>query len=195
MTADGFLKLAAQSVTAPRDVARLLLSIRLNPEALWTAFALAVVLNGLVFALSAQIMPQASGLPVFLSNPLAFMAMQGASLGATILALTWVGRAMGGTGTVERVAVLLIWLQALRVLVQASLLLILPLSEALGALVQFAASALGVWIVVHFIDEAHELNNLLKSALALVFGVLGMALALSLILSLMGFGPQGLTNV
>ncbi len=194
MTVQGFLNLAWQSVVAPREVAALLLSIRPSREALGTAFALVVVMNALVFAGSLLVTPPSDALAPALGDPMLFMVFMAFSLVAMTLALTWAGRALGGTGRMEEVALLIIWLQALRVLVQTGLLVLLPLSATLSAFVVMAASALGIWILLNFIAEVHELDGLGKAALVLVFGVLGMALGLTLILSLLGITPYGVTS-
>lgn len=192
MTFEGFLRLALQSVTNPREVGALLLSIRPNREALWTAFALVVVLNTLVFSVSIQLAPE--GIPDFLANSTSFLAMQAAVLAASILGFTWVGRLFGGRARLEEMALLMIWMQGLRVLVQIALLVLVPLSPVLGGFATMAATALGVWIVVNFIDEAHELRSLLKALAVLVLGVLAMAFVLSLILTLVGVTPEGMMN-
>ncbi|WP_420325608.1 YIP1 family protein [Mameliella sp.] len=192
MTLDGFLKLALQSVTNPREVAALLLSIRPNREALFTGFALVVVLNALLYGLSILLDP--TGAPAFIGGPVSFLVMQGLALAATILALTWMGRLFGGRARVEEVALLMIWMQGLRVLVQAATLLVVPLSLALAGLVTMAATALGVWIAVNFLDEAHELRSLLRALAVLVLGMLAMAFAVSLILTLAGVTPEGMLD-
>ncbi|MGR3495813.1 YIP1 family protein [Citreimonas sp.] len=195
MRVDGFFRLAVQSVTAPREVARLLLSIRPGTDALATGFALVVVLNALVFGLSRLLFPDGgvTGAEV-LNNPFAFMALQAATLAATIAALTWAGRGLGGTGGITDLAVVMIWLQALRVLAQAVVLVLMPISQFLGAVAVMVASALGIWIAVHFIDEAHELRSVLKAILVLIVGIFGMAIVLSIVLSAIGITPDGVTG-
>lgn len=193
MTPQGLLTLAVQTVTMPREVAQWLLSLRLNREALGTAFGLVVVLNALIFSIADQFLAETPGAGL-LGVPMVFLAIQGLTLLATILFMTWVGGIMGGTARLEEMAVLLIWLQALRVLVQAGLVIILPLAPALGGLVILLTSAAGVWIIIHFIDEAHGLNNLFKALLVLIFGIFGMAVALSIVLAMLGITPDGLTG-
>lgn len=190
MTLQGFLSLAMQSVVAPRDVARLLMSIRMGREALLTAFALVITLNALMLAGSQVLMP--TPLPAFLSSPLVFGAIHGVMLGGLIGALTLMGWVFDGRGTFETVAVLLIWMQALRVILQAFMVLILPLSPGLGGLILTAASVIGLWMLLCFVDEAHELGNLWKSAAVLILGFVGLAFTLSLLLSLAGVTPEGM---
>ena len=193
MTPAAFLSLALQTVTAPRDVARLLLSIRPGSEALITAFALVVVLNALVYGLSVVALGE-GGMAALISAPLAFMALQALTLGLVIAMLSALGRALGGVARLEDVALLLIWLQALRVLAQLGIMVLMLVTPALGSLAVLIVSALGVWIAVHFVDEAHGLQNMLKSVAVLVGSVLGMALAISVILTALGVAPEGVVG-
>ncbi|KUF11462.1 hypothetical protein AVJ23_06765 [Pseudoponticoccus marisrubri] len=188
----GVLSLAVQTVVAPRDVARLLLSIRPGREALATAFALVVVLNALVFQGSRLLMP--GPVPPLLGNPVSFLVLQGGTLALTALALTWTARLFDGRGRFEEVALLLIWMQGLRVLVQAALMLILPLSAGLGTLALAVGTAVGVWILLNFLDEVHGLGSLFKAALVLMLGVIAMAFALSVLLALAGVTPNEMTT-
>jgi hypothetical protein len=191
VTLNGFLSLAWQSVTNPRDVARILLSTRLGGEALMTAFALVVVLNGLIYAMTRLVAP---GGAEVVAGPMSFMALQAATLGVSILMLTLAGRGLGGTGGYAAVALMMIWLQALRVVAQVGILLLLLAAPALGGIAVLLVSALGVWIAVHFIDEAHALQNLFKSLMVLIVGVVAMAIALSIVLAMAGFSPQGVAG-
>lgn len=194
ITLQGFTSLAAQSVTAPREVARLLLALPLSREAVGLCLALVLVLNTLVFSLG-QLMsgPPPDGMALLLSTPVAFAGLLGGSMIALILSLYWTGRGLGGRASLMQVTLLVTWLQALRVIVQVALLAIVPLMPALGGLVMIAASALGIWILVNFLHVAQETPTLGKAALMLVLSVVGMALGLTLIFSLVGLSPQGMT--
>ncbi|MFZ7089635.1 YIP1 family protein [Primorskyibacter sp. 2E233] len=193
MTLEGFLRLALQTVTAPREVARLLLSLRLPREALVLGFALVVVGNALVFSVSLVLSPPNVALGL-LGNPLSLMAIRAVVLFATILCFTWGGRMFGGTARFQDMALLLIWLQALSVAVQVVFSLVLPLAPGLSSLLVFAATAVGAYITVNFIDEAHALASAGKSVMVMIFGLIAMAIGLSILLSLLGFTPTGLTG-
>lgn len=193
MTLNGYFNLAWQSVTNPRDIAQLLLSIRLGSEALATAFALVVVLNGIVFAATATLTPDEAA-PLALASPMVFMALQAATLAVTIATLTWTGRWLGGVGNYRDVAVLLIWLQGLRVVAQAIILALLLIAPAFGGLAVLIVTAIGVYISVNFIDEVHGLDNMFKALAALVLGVVLMAIVLSILLTIIGVAPQGVAD-
>jgi hypothetical protein len=192
MTPAAILSLAVQTVVAPRDVARLLLALRPGTEALWTGFALVVVLNTLVFSASHLLTPGPVPMPLPLGNPAIFAAMQATVLAATIAALTWMGGLFGGRARLADMALLLIWMQALRVIAQAALAVILPLAPGLGTLAFMAITGLGLWILLNFIDEAHGLGSLLKAGAVAGLGLLAMAFALSVVLALAGVDPNGM---
>ncbi|SHH76979.1 YIP1 family protein [Marivita hallyeonensis] len=192
MTVPGFFKLAINTVTAPRDVARLLLAMNLPKQALWLAFALVVVLNTLMFSLSLLTTPSNDLIGPVLGSPMVFGVMLAVSVAALIFAVTLCGRPLGGRATYAQIAVLVIWLQALRAVMQAAVVLIGPASLFLSGVVISAASVLGIWIFVNFIDVAHEMGSLLKAGLILLLAVVGMMLGLSMIFSLLGVQTGGL---
>ncbi|OSQ47317.1 YIP1 family protein [Marivita geojedonensis] len=192
MTIPGFFRLALNTVTAPRDVARLLLAMNLPSQALWLAFALVIVLNTLMFSLSLMVTPGNDLMGPVLGSPVVFGAMLGASVGALILAVTVCGRPLGGRARFGEIAILVIWLQALRVLMQAVVVILGPVSLFLSGIVISAASVLGIWIFVNFIDVAHEVESLLKAGFILLLAVVGMMLGLSVIFSLLGIQTGGL---
>ncbi|MCL3883503.1 YIP1 family protein [Marivita sp. GX14005] len=194
MTVDGFFRLAMNTVTAPRDVARLLLSLNLPHQALWLAFSLVIVLNTLMFSLSVMVMPASDMVAPVLGSPIVFGAMLAVSVAALIFMVTVSGRVMDGAAGFAQIAVLVIWLQALRVLVQGVVVLLGPVSGTLSGIVVLAASLLGVWIFVNFIAVAHETGGLLKAGFILLLAVAGMMLALSLIFSLLGVPAGGLSG-
>ncbi|MFP4043874.1 MAG: YIP1 family protein, partial [Rhodosalinus sp.] len=118
--------------------------------------------------------------------PVPFALFLAAGLVGTIYALWYVGRMLGGEGALGDIMVLLVWLQALRLVVQAALLMLVPLSPVLSSLVVLAAAAIGFWILLNFIDVAHGYGNLLKSLGALALSVLAMALGLTFLVTLFG---------
>mgnify|MGYP003132150875 FL=1 len=189
MTISGFLRLAAQTLTAPQEVARLLLALNLPREVLLTGFALVVVLNALLVG-GMQAMGGTAGAMPLGFGPGVMAALLAMMLAATIFFMTWAGRVVGGTGRMQDVAVLLIWLQALRALAQLGVALVAGLSGALAAILVMAALVAGLWIVVNFLDVAHGLNSPLKAILVLVLATVGLMLALTLLLPLLGITPD-----
>ncbi|UMA66181.1 YIP1 family protein [Roseivivax marinus] len=187
MTLNGYLSLAWQSVIAPRDVARMLLSLRLGTEAIACAMALVVVLQSALVGVSVQLAPpDDEALMPLLSQPMVFAGGLAIVMVATIVAMTWSGRGIGGTGRLRDVALLVAWVQGLDVLVQALLIVLAPIAPGLAGIVSLAASAAGIWILINFLAEAHGFEGLGKSALSVLLAVTGLALGIALFLSLSG---------
>ena len=192
MTPAGFLRLALQTLIAPREVARLLLAADLSREAIMTAFALVVVVNALVVGVMQGYGMAMDALPVPV-GPAILAALLAGMLGISIFVMTSAGRALGGSGRMQDVAVLFIWLQALRALVQVGVALMAMISGSLAMVLVLAAMLAGIWIVLNFLDVAHGLDNLFKALMVLILGAVGMVLLLSLLFSLMGLTPTGMT--
>ena len=115
------------------------------------------------------------------------------TLGALIFAVTASGRAFEGNARVENVAVLVIWLQGLRAALQVIVLLLAPVSLFVSGLIVTASTIVGLWIFVHFIDVVHGLGSMLKAGVVLLIAVVGMLLVLTMIFSLLGVSPSGVT--
>ncbi|MBJ6370627.1 Yip1 family protein [Sedimentitalea arenosa] len=186
MTALDLRQLAFLSIKDPATAARILLSVPIPREALWTALALVAVLNALLFTLSNILVPAPTPMPGMFSVPLVYCVLVAGGLVLTIYALFWAGRAMGGQGTLESVMIVIVWLQALRVVAQMGVLLLLVTVPSLSVLLVFAVSLYGLYMLLHFIDQAHKFKSLGRSAGVLIAALLAIVLGLSLLISLFG---------
>ncbi|MCR8546972.1 YIP1 family protein [Salipiger sp. P9] len=191
MTGAALARLAWQTLVAPREVAQTLLSLRLSQETILTALALVVVLNALVIGAMQAAGLTGAAVPVML-GPLPIAALLAAMLTASILFMTWAGRLMGGQGRSEDVALLLAWLQGLRVVAQLVVAVASVLSGALASLAVVATLIAGTWILINFLDVAHGFGNLFRALMVLVFGSVLLIFALTVIFSLLGVSPNGM---
>lgn len=187
------VSLAVQTVMQPRQAAARLSAYELPRAQLWPGLALVVVLNALAYQLSVLSAELPAGFPSLLASPLLFTAMLALGLILTIYAIYYVGRALGGKGSFERIMTLLIWLQVMRLLVQLAAFILTPLSPALGGLLVFGASLYGIWIVLNFVDVGHEINSLFTSFGILVMSLLAIMLGMAVALSIIGIQNLGLT--
>lgn len=179
-------EMIVMSVRDPAEVARRLIAMQLPREVLWTGLALAAVANTLLFSLSGLLMPNPNvALPLF-QSPFRYLVMVAAVLVLTVVVFYWTGRLLGGRGSLQDVLVTVLWLQVLRVLVQAVALVLALTIPVLAMLGVLAASVLGIYIMLHFLDQAHRLNSLARAGGVLIASVLLMAVALSVLLALFG---------
>jgi len=190
---NAFLTLALRTIQDPRTVAAELVAMQVPRAQLWLALALAVVLNTLVYQLS---LFSASGdvaqLPRLFTSPLLFAVVIGAGLVMSIVALTYPGRALGGTGDLNAIMTLLVWLQYLRFAVQIVAFVLTPLVPAIAGLLVLGASVFGLWLVLNFVDVGHKLNSLFTAFGVMVMAMLGIMLGLAMLLSLLGIQNLGI---
>lgn len=187
------LPLAMRTISQPREAAAEILSMRPERSILWSALALAVVLNTIVYQLSLVLTPPQGPLPVMFTSPIIFAGFIGAGLILSIYSLTYAGRFIGGKANVESVMVLLIWLQFLRFAVQLAAFVLTIIVPGIAGLLVLGATLYGMYLLLHFIDVAHEFNNLFTSFGALVLSGLGIMLGLAILLSMLGVQNMGLT--
>lgn len=189
-----FITLAMRTVSEPRVVAAELVAMRIERRTLWSALVLAVVLNALVYQLTLVISPPPAGaLPQMLSSPLVFALLVGAGLVLSIFSITYAGRVLGGTGRLDDIMTVLIWLQYLRFAVQLLALILMPVIPSMASILVLIASLYGMWLVLNFVDVGHGFGNLFTSFGVLVMSALGIMLGLAILLTLLGLQNMGLT--
>ena len=178
--------LAVMTIKNPANAARIVMATRFPREALWTTLALAAVLNTLMFCLSDLISPAPSPFPAIFQVPVFYLAVIGFGLVASVYALLWIGGIMGGQGNLDEIMSLLIWLQAMRIAVQAVVIVLSVTIPVLAVLLSLAASLMGVYITLHFVNEAHRFGSLGRSAFVLIGSAVGIVVFVSILLTLVG---------
>ena len=179
------------SLRDPAEAARQLIALDLQREVLWTALALMAVLNTLLYSATSILFPGPSPMPAIFQTPIMYLFFVAGGLVLIVVALYWTGRSFGGTGTMSGILTVMIWLQFLRVLVQAAALVFLVTIPLLAGLLTLGAAVAGLWIFVHFIDQAHRFESPLKSVGVIVASFIGMVMGLSVLLALVGGGFLG----
>ncbi len=186
MTYEDFRDLTILSVTSPGQAGRVLVQLNLPRQTLWMALILAAVLNTILTALSGLLVPSSGALPPIMDVPFAYLGFVLGGLVIFIYAVYLTGRAMGGQGSAEDVMIMMVWLQVLRLIVQAAAIVLLLTVPVLAALALFAAALYGIYILLHFVNEAHRLNSIGRAAGVLIASVVAMVLGLSMLISLFG---------
>ncbi|MGI3211656.1 Yip1 family protein [Roseovarius tibetensis] len=190
MTRDDVLDLLRQTLFQPREAARLLIDMRLPSQWLWLALVLMAILNSIFYTLSVQINPptdpSAALMPPVFQAPILFAVLLFGALALTVIALSFVGQGLGGAAEMTDILVLLTWLQVLRLLVQAGVLVLALGAPALAAIAVIVSAVWGVYILIGFVDAAHRFDNRFKAAGVIVLSFVAMAIGLSTLLSLVG---------
>ena len=189
MTQINLRDLTVMTIKDPAQAARYLLALGLGREVLWLGLLLAVVLNTMLQAASNLLLPVIGfELQGIAPSLVVYAAIVGGGLVVTTFAFCHVGRLLGGRGTFYDVMVLMVWMQFLKVVVQAAGLILVLTIPILSAVLAFAAFLVGLYITVHFIDQAHRLNSPARAVGVLIASVLAVAIVSFILLSLVG-GP------
>lgn len=193
MTFPNLQQLAVLTVKSPAEASRVLLGWNVPREALWTGLALVAVLNGLLFALSNILVPGPSPLPDVFLVPILYSILVAGGLVLTIYALFWTGRFLGGTGSLDDIMLAILWLQVLRLVLMVVVLLLILTVPLLSVVLVFVGSIYGFYILLNFVNQAHRLNSLARSAGVLIAAMAAIVLGLTLLISLFGGPISGLS--
>lgn len=194
MTAQVHLgELALFTLKNPQDAAKQILSWRFDRGTLWTALALVAVINTLIFTLSNILVPVQSPLGPAFDNPVIFLFVVAGGLVLTVSALFWTGRMLGAQDArFDDLLTLMIWLQALRAVAQAAVLVLMLVSPALAMLLVMAAGIAALWLLVNFVNVALKLDSMMRAVMVLIASTLAVVLGLSVLLSMIGVTAVGI---
>lgn len=182
----------AASFRDPAGTARALVGWRLAPGTLWSMLVLVIVLSVLV--LEAGLMLSPAEAAVFVASPFTLCVILGASLVMLAFAIQLTGRMFGGRGTFQTALLLLIWWQAMALVIQVAQTATLLLSPPLSGIVALVGLSWMVFALLHLVNVLHGFESLLKSLGTVVVGILGISFGTALLLTLVGVTVQGGTG-
>lgn len=188
------------SLRNPATAARFVIAAGFRRDVLWSFLLLVSIANATLVWLSnaltgptpEQIAQMPIQIPAIVFSPLfAFLFLAGA-LVITVHVLYWLGAAIGGTGSLDDMLAVLVWLQSLRVLAQIILLVLMLAVPSLAGIFGLAVAIISLWILVHFVNEATGLGSLFKTVGVLLSAMVGIILGLSFILTITGLATLGI---
>lgn len=181
--------LVRQSLSAPRDAARAVLALRLGLETLVMLLALATIANTLLFFLALALSPPMAALPGLFANPALYALVMLAGILAFVVTMTRIGQRLGGKGQLADLLAVTVWLQILRVLAQAALLVAALVSPPIASLLTLAVTAFGLWLFVSFLQVAHGWDGPGNALITAGLSVLALAFGIAILLTLTGIAP------
>ena len=187
----------------PREAAERVIALGLPAHVWWMTLSLTVVLSSLYMVgrflaapLPLAVVEELSQTPngqqtllmysLFTDSPFFTTLML---FGFTVLmvhVLCWVGRAMGGQGSLLDILSVFTLLQVMTLLISFGLFLvslILPPLAALGSLVFLGWT---LWAVVSFLDVAHTFDNPFKALGVLILSFVAVLLGASIAMGVLG---------
>ncbi len=184
-------QLALLTLRDPQAAAEVVLGWNLSKEALWTAIALVSVIVTFLSSLSNLILPVPAPLSAIVGNPFMYFIIAAGGFVATVHAIYWTGRMMGGQGRIEDLMVLLLWLQAMRAAAQVGVIVLLVIAPIFASLLVLFIGVATLWIFINFISIGLQLNSVVRAVVILIVGALVLVVGLSFLLSLIGVSAVG----
>jgi hypothetical protein len=171
------------SLSDPNEAASRLLQHKLNRNTLWLAMALIVVLSVILQQLSSFLIPVSPDkvlLPILQSPFLAVLVIWGVMV-LMVFCIYYIGRSFGGLGHFDGALSIVIWLQAIMVVIQLAQLVLLLTVPPLAVLLGLVGGVLFLWLLVNFIAALHGFKSLGLVLVGIVASMVGVAFGLSLI--------------
>lgn len=189
-----FPELALLTLRDPHAAAEIILSWNLPKEAIWTGIALVSVIVTILSTLSNMLMPAEDPLGAMVSAPLIYFIIAAGGFVATVYAIYWTGRMLGGRGDVKDLMVLLLWLQGLWAGAQAAMLVCLLIAPVLATFLLLFVALATIWVFVHFISIGLQLNSLMRAVVVLIVGTIVLIIGTGFLLSLIGVSSVGVPS-
>ncbi|WP_223427232.1 Yip1 family protein [Tateyamaria pelophila] len=196
-------QMAVDTVRDPQGAAQKIMGWQIGRAELYMALIAVSAINAFLAGASSALSPmptdpatiEAMPMLALMSRPLMLFVLIAGGLFLTVHGLFWAGRAMGGQGALTDMLALLTWLQALRAVAQAGVLLLSLAVPLLGGLVALAVAIVGFWLLLNFISAALRFGSLLKAFGVLVAVSTALFIGLMMLVTLTGATVGGLPNV
>lgn len=185
--------LVIDSLVRPRAAARRLLGFEIGWSQL-AQIAVAITCIGMVLGYAAM---ELSGAPVdalsaaVLRRPLIGAATQLGVMALIIVLTVRIGRAFGGSGGPWGATLLVVWLNAITLLVQVLQLVLLVLAPPLAGVLAIALLFWLLWAYANFAAELHGFASPVMVLGVTVLSVVALMLGMMLLAAILGLSPTG----
>jgi hypothetical protein len=188
-------ELVINSVVRPRTAARQILAAAV-PEPLLLQAAVLVTCVGMVLGyIALRISPEAIDMvsAAVLNNPILGAAVQLAVMAVVVVLTVRIGRLFGGRGGLSGALALVVWLNAMMVLIQAGQLAALAIVPPVAALLALVAVFWALWAFANFVAELHGFQNPAIVLGAVILTGIVLFFATAMLLAILGITPQETT--
>ena len=186
-----YLNAVGQTLQNPEAAARSIMQQRFSRTVLLQATLVVVIINAVLLALLWTIAPPPAEMPLANISPLQFTALNCIGMVVLASALARAGQLFGGTGNFDQALMLLIWLQAVGLMLDVAQIVLLLVSPLVAALFSLAAIFVLLRCFVIFIKVLHKFDGLGRALLTVVIALIGTMFIAGILLAILGFGPAG----
>jgi hypothetical protein len=188
-------QLVIDSLVRPRAAARQVIGARVAQVHLLQGALLVACLGMVMNFLALRLMPVTvdSITAAMVRNPIVGVIEELLFLFVTVVLTVRIGRLFRGRGGFWEGMALLVWLNAVAVLVEAAqllLLAVLPSQETLVVVVAFGPLIWLAWVYANFVAELHGFQNPFFVLGVMMLTAMLLFFAVAMLLTMLGFTPQ-----
>ena len=190
LTLSGLWRYTRDTIRAPQEAAQAVLALNLPRNVLWLGLALAITLSTLLASavLLMVPMPEAGAvvpMPVFMG------IVQAVFLVLVSLGIAVIGARFGGKGDFDGALALMVWLQAVFLVVQAFQIAAIAIGlSVLADIVSLASIPLFFWLMAQFVTVLHGFSSVWKTFWTIIMFLIAFAFLLSLVVTSFGLVPM-----
>ncbi len=190
LTLSGLWRHTRDTIRAPQEAAQAVLALNLPRNVLWLGLALVITLSTLLASavLLMVPMPEAgAGVPM----PVVMGIVQAVFLVLVSLGIAVIGARFGGKGDFDGALALMVWLQAVFLVVQAFQIAAIAIGlSVLADIVSLASIPLFFWLMAQFVTVLHGFSSIWKTFWAIIMFLIAFAFLLSLVVTSFGLVPM-----
>ena len=190
LTLSGLWRHTRDTIRAPQEAAQAVLALNLPRNVLWLGLALVITLSTLLASavLLMVPMPEAgAGVPM----PVVMGIVQAVFLVLVSLGIAVIGARFGGKGDFDGSLALMVWLQAVFLVVQAFQIAAIAIGlSVLADIVSLASIPLFFWLMAQFVTVLHGFSSVWKTFWAIIMFLIAFAFLLSLVVTSFGLVPM-----
>lgn len=190
LTLSGLWRHTRDTIRAPQEAAQAILALNLPRNVLWLGLALVITLSTLLASavLLMVPMPEAgAGVPM----PIVMGIVQAVFLVLVSLGIAVIGARFGGKGDFDGALALMVWLQAVFLVVQAFQIAAIAIGlSVLADIVSLASIPLFFWLMAQFVTVLHGFSSVWKTFWAIIMFLIAFGFLLSLVVTSFGLVPM-----
>ncbi|MGR3660201.1 MAG: Yip1 family protein [Paracoccaceae bacterium] len=194
MTLKDYVQAAIFTARNPRKGAQWVMSSTMTRAQRWETLVLVLVSS--IILVEITLLISGAGNQVFLGgaallNPLISGSVQLGFLVAMVCGVYFIGRRMGGTGSLDNAILLIAWSEFVMACLQVVQMIAILLMPFVAALIGLASVVLFFWLLTNFVTELHGFKSRGNVFFVILASIFGFVIFLLLALSVIGFQFSG----
>lgn len=194
MTLKDYIQAAINTVRDPQKGAQWVMSSTMTRAQRWETLVLVLVCS--IILVEITLLISGASNEVFLGgaallNPLVSGSVQLGFLVVMVYGVYFIGRRMGGTGSLDNTILLIAWSEFVMACLQVIQMVAILVMPYIAALIGIASVVLFFWLLTNFVKELHGFKSRGNVFIAILGSMFGFVIFLLVVLSVVGFQFSG----